>query len=638
MSVSEGEKNDSRFRNYLEAISRNENEAKESDLKKRMTLSLIFLIAQVASFGLIDVEPGIKKVVQAVFLVLLIIVNNRCFVDAYRSIARRRPEKNLLAAIGTILAVAILHFVTAGVVLTTMAVCRFLESYIKLKLNAHLTELIAAEPSDDDIHKDDIIQILPGEVVPADGVILSGGTSIDEEIITGERIPAKKKDGDMVMAGSRNLTSEISVKVMRTGGDRIISSLIMHISKAVLTRSPMGEKYEKIARRFIIVVVAVALVMAALWSFAGESLIDAAITGISIMLIANPYAFSVAVPMTVLAAVVRGAEHGIFIRSAGILEETRDINTIVLNKRGTVTEGMPEISDIIPMADGFDLKLAGILEAGAEHPYGKLISGEAESKYGKLPEGEPMEYVEGRGIRCRYEGKIYIVGNAAYMQSMGISIDPAQTRDLFKQGKSLVFFADEKKVLGIIALRDVPKPASLKAITQMENLGLDVVMLTSDSRQTAEAVRNEIGIDHIFADILPSEKKNIVEKIRKERNKIVAMVGDGEYDAPAIEASDLGVAIGTGKEINLSSGDIVLVTDDLLDVVRAMKLSRFSVRNLRQSVAFAYTYNTVAIVFAAGLLALFTGVTMMPAAAAIFMCASQVLVALNSLRVKRIRI
>ena len=635
---------DRAWSNFLQAISRDENEAAGSDLKKRMTLSLIFLacqtgIAAAVKTGAIDVSGGYGVlVIQVILLILLILTNHRCFTDAFLSIRHRRPEKNLLAAVGTIFAIAVGQLVTAGVVLTTMAVCRYCEAYINLKLISHLTDLTETEPSDSGINEGDIIRIPAGKIIPSDGVIVSGGTTVDERMITGERIPPKKRDGDIVFAGTKNLTSDISIRVTRTGGDRIISRIILHISHAITTRTPMSAKYEKIARWFVVIVCLIAVIVQAGWMVLGGGVEAAAYTGIAVLIIANPYAFSVGVPMTVFAAVVRGAQHGILIRTAEILEDTRDINTVVINKRGTVTSGDPEVSDIIPLEDGFDISLAGILEGQAQHPFGKMIRKEAEVLNGDLPSAEEVEYKEGRGIKCRYKGNSYIVGNEAFMIENGIDTQNGTIDDLFRQGKSIVFFADETRVIGAVALRDAPKPASLKAITQMENLGLDVVMVTGDSRRTAEAIRSEIGIDHIYADILPENKKKIVEGIRRDREKIVAMVGDGERDAEAIEASDLGISIGSGREISIGSADIVLVMDDLLDVVRAMKLSRRSVRGLRQSVAFAYAYNIAAIICASGLFALFTGITMMPVAAAICMCISQILVILNPLRIKRMRL
>ena len=622
---------------FIRAISRDENEAAESDLKKRMALSLLLLLAQIAiAFAVSDVRSAL--VAEAIILAMLIVVNIRCFIDAFLSVKKRQPEKNLLAAIGTILAIMIIHLVAAGVILTTMALCRYCEAYIRVKLNTHLADLIDAEPSDSGIKEGDMIQILEGDILPVDGVILSGGTTIDEEIITGERIPVRKSDGDLVYAGTRNVSSEITIRASHLGGDRVISRIILHISRSIMTKPPKSARYEKVARRFVLVVMAIAVVVAGLWILTGNDFSTAAITGIAVLVIANPYAFSVAIPTTVLAAVMRGSEHGILIRSAEILEDTRDIHTIVLNKRGTITGGDPEISDVIPVEEGFDLKLAGILEAKAKHPFGKMIFAAAQRDNDDLPAAELIETVDGRGIVCEYDDKTYTVGNAAFMEDRGIEIRTEDAKDLFRQGKSLVFFATGGRIVGIVALRDAPKPESLKAITQMENMGIDVVMLTGDSRQTAEAIRSEIGIDHIFADILPSEKKDIVEKIRKKNNRIVAMVGDGVTDASAIEASDLGIAIGTGREINIGPADIVLVTDDLHDLVRAMNLSRLSVRNLRQSVAFAYAYNTLAVICAAGVFAAFTGIAMMPVASAICMCASQILVTLNALRIRRNRL
>lgn len=627
---------DRTWNGFIHAISRDENEAAESDLKKRMALSLVLLAAQLAIH--FSVAGRYAIIAEGSILALLIIVNIRCFSDGFMSVKRRQPEKNLLAAIGTILTICILHFVTAGTIMTAMAICRYLEAYISLKLNTHLTDLIELEPSDSGIHEGDIIQILEGEVIPVDGIIMSGGTTIDEEMITGERIPAMKRDGDLVFAGTRNLSSEITIKVTHVGGRRVISRIILHIGRSITTKPPKSKRYEKVARRFVIAVIAIAVVAAALWAVATGDIVKAVITGTTVLIIANPYAFSVSIPMTVLAAVIRGAEHGILIRSANILEDTRDINTIIINKRGTVTAGDPEISDVIPIEDEFDLKLAGILESGAKHPFGQMIYRKAVAEFGDLPDVEQVESIEGRGISCWYKGNIYAVGNAAYMVDKGVYSSTSETDALFRQGKSLVFFADEKKILGVIALRDAPKPQSLKAITQMENMGLDVVMVTGDSRQTADAIRSEIGLDQVYADILPSEKAGVVDKIRHGNDKIVAMVGDGRKDGPAIRAADLGIAIGSGRQISISDADIILVTDDLLDVVRAMRLSKLSVRNLRQSVAFAYAYNTLAILCAAGIFSLFTGMTLIPVAAAVCMCASQILVTLNSFRIRRARL
>ena len=618
---------------FMSAISRSENEAAESDLKKRMILSLILLVVQVSiALGL---KPSLSTMVaEAIILAMLIIVNIHCFTDAFQSVRRRQPEKNLLAAIGVILAIGILQLVTAGIVLTTMAVCRYCEAYIGFKLNSHLNELVDTEPSDVGIYRGDILQIDEGDVLPVDGVVLSGETAIDEEIITGERIPARKRDGDPVFAGTRNITSEISIRVTNTGADRAISRLILHISRSIMTRPPKSARYEKVARSFVIVVMAVAVVTAALWIFAGRDVTEAIVNGISILIVANPYAFSVAIPMTVRAAVVRGSEHGILIRSADILEDARDINTIILNKRGTVTGGDPEISDIVSFADSFDLRLAGILEAKAKHPFGKMIRIHAEKNCGDIPEAEIIESIDGRGIVCRYEGIDYIVGNAALMEDRGRSPDSNEAKALFLQGKSLVFFADEEKIIGLIAMRDAPKPESLKAITQMENMGVDVVMVTGDSKQTARAVKNEIGIDRFYADVQPKDKGQIVRSIRRDNDKIVAMIGDGIKDAEALDESDLGIAIGTGRDISIGPADIVLVTDDLHDVVRAMRLARLSVRNLRQSVAFAYAYNILAVICAGGIFA----TVIDPWLAALFMCASQILVTLNALRIKRSRL
>ncbi|MBQ6401967.1 MAG: heavy metal translocating P-type ATPase [Firmicutes bacterium] len=636
---------DSSLGSFLEAISHDEGETELTDLRKRMVLSLVFLAAQVAVWILdtrfsadLQWNPKVLLLVEAVLLIPLIALNHRCFVDGFRAIRRAQPEKNTLAALGSVLAVAILHFVTAGVVLTTIAVCRYWEAWIRCRLTVHLADLIDREPDDEGIKKGDILTVGPGEIFPADGVVLSGGSSVDEELITGARVPARKDDGDEVFAGTQNVTAEVSVRVINTGEDRVISRIILHISRAFLTKPPLAARAERTARRFVAAVIVIAALVTAMWMLAETPFPQAMLMGISILIIANPYAFSVAPPMGVLASTARGAEYGILISSARLLDKIRDINTIVINKTGTITSGQPEISDVIPYQEGFDLKLAGILETDAKHPFGKMIRREAKEQFGEIPEAEVTEIIEGRGFRCRYQGKDYLVGNSALMGENGISTEDEQTRKLFRQGKSLVFFAGDRGVEGIIALRDIPKPSSLKAITRLEEAGIDVVMITGDSRETAEAIRSEVGIDHIFAETLPEQKQSIVEKIRKEKKKIVAVVGDGVQDAPALDAADLGIAIGTGRDIYIGPADIVLVSDDLLDVNRAMRLSRMTLRNLRQSIAFAYIYNSLAIIAAAGLLVLITGITIAPVASALCMCASQILVALNALRIRRVRL
>lgn len=628
-------KEEKKLRAFFEEIARDRNEMALAGLKKRMILSVIFLVVQCALL-LAGIEMEVPMDFQAALMLIpLIALNSRCYIDGFQSIRTRQPEKNILAAIGSILAIVSFHFVAASVVLTTMALCRYCEAYVRFRLNSHLNDLVEAEPDDGKLHEGDILTIGAGEIIPVDGVILSGGTMIDEELITGERILSGKKDGHVVFAGTGNVGSEISIRVMHTGKDRMIARLIDHISQATLTRSPRAAKAEKTARWFVAAVLAAAVISTAVWTLMGVEFKLATLTGIAALIIANPYAFSVALPMSVLASVVRGAEQGILIRSADILEDARDINTIVMNKTGTITAGDPEISDVISLRGDFTLKLAGALERGAKHPYGRMIWQTAVDRYGDLPEGQISEYVEGRGICSNLEGRSYLVGNALFMKERQVPVEGENIRNLFLQGKSVIFFAEGSEVIGVIALRDMPKPSSLKAITLIEGMGIDVGMLTGDSRQTAEAIRGELGIDHIFADILPRDKKQIVEKIRREKRKIVAMVGDGVHDAPVIEAADLGIAIGTGKDIYIGPGDIILISDDLLDVVRAMRLAHLTSRNLRQSIAFAYIYNIVAVLCTTVVIAAFSQITMAPAVAALIMCASQILVVFNTLRIGR---
>ena len=618
---------------FLGSISRDKDESVLSDLKNRMILSIVFAVPLLFVSIWPDLYPKGRIALEIIFLIPLIIVNHRVFVDGVTAIRHGNPEKNTLAALGSLVAIIMLQFEAAGVVLATMAVCRYCEAYIRLQLKTHLTDLIEKTPDDSELTLGEEIAIGTGETIPADGVVRSEAGSVDEILITGEKIPVPKKRGDAVYAGTVNAGGEIDIRVSRLGEDRVIDEIIHHIGRSLTTKAPMAAKAERVARRLVLAVIFAALVAGVAWGYFTGDIEMGATTAISVLIIASPYAFSASIPMVIQAAIIRGTEQGILIRSAKVLEETQDLNTVVLNKTGTITAGLPEISDVIPVTDEFDLRLAGALEWGADHPFGRTIYDTAAKEYDQIPESEMVESTSGLGLVRRLDGKLYYVGNSAYMHEFGISTEIDGVDDLFRQGKSLVFFADETHVIGIIALRDAPKPASLKAMSQIEGMGIDVVMVTGDTRETAEAIRYEMGIDHIFALVRAGEKKKVVQRIQEEKKRLVAMIGDGVKDAPAIKAASLGIAIATGKDIYIGPADIVLISDDLLDVVRAIRLSRITNRVLRQSIFLAWFYNILA-VLAAGLLVPFAGMVMAPVAAALCMCASQVLIVLNPIRIR----
>lgn len=619
---------------FLGSISRDKDESVLADLKTRLILSLIFVVPLLLGTLLGRQESFNMLLFQIAVLIPLIVVNHRVFIDGAAAIRRGNPEKNTLAAIASLMAILILQLETAGVVLSTMAVCRYCEAYIRLRLRTHLSDLIEGKPDDRDVEEGQLVTIEGGDVIPADGIIHRGEGSLNEQLITGERVLRKRKKGDVVFAGTVNAGEPLEIRITRTGQDRVIEQIIQHMGRAMVTKAPMARRAEKAARWFVIIAIAAAVIAGLVWGSLPGDFMAGVTTAISVLIIASPYAFSASVPMVIQAAVVLGASQGILIRDAKVLEDTRDLNTVVMNKTGTITAGLPEISDVIPVRGDFDLRLAGILEKGSDHPIGKKIFQEAERQYGELRAAEMVNSSSGLGLIRSLEGKTWYIGNSEHMRRHHVSIEADRVEELFRQGKSLIFFAEETELAGIIALRDAPAPASLKAITQIEEMGIDVVMVTGDARETAEAIRYEVGIDHIFALVRPGERKRVVEQIQNDKKCRVAMIGDGVKDAPAIKAADLGIAIGSGKDIYIGPADIVLISEDLLDVVRAIRLSRITNRVLRQSMALAYVYN-IAAILAAGFLAPFAGLFLAPVAAALCMCASQILIVLNPIRIRK---
>lgn len=623
--------------NIIEAMGSDREEQALEDLKRRLIVSLAFVVPLlIVTLGLAD--RFWAPAVEIVLLIPIIVVNHRVFIDGFTAFHSRKPEKNTLAAIGTIAALAMLQFLTAGIFLATMALCRWSEAYVNCKLDEHLKNLIAAEPEDPELEVGSVITVRRGEVIPADGVILAGATVIDEELITGERVPTNKSEGDPAFAGTKNLAARIEMRVDKCGEETTISRIIDHITVSIATRPPISARAEKAARIFVFAVILLAVFSAAIWTASGQPWVKSVMTAITILIIASPYTFSVGVPISILGATVLAAKDGILIRSADILELARDINTIAMNKTGTVTEGKPEISDVISLSGSFSLQLAGALERDAEHPIGREIRRAAEERCESLPEAEGLEFYPGRGLRGVVDGRRYFGGNEAFMEACGISTNLPEIEPLFTQGKSVVYFADEERVIGVIALRDGPKPVSLKAISRIEGMGIDVVMLTGDSEQTAEAIRGEVGIDRVYAEIRPDEKAQIIERLRGRDERLVAMVGDGKDDAEAIAKADVGIAIGTGPSIDVAPADVILIADDLMDVVRAIRLSRKTIRYIRQNLAFAYCYNILAIIAAATVLVPLAGPVLAPVIAALCMAASQVLVVAGTMRLKRTRL
>lgn len=620
----------------LEFICGNREEKSVKDVQKRLVLSLLFVLPLLAvTWEEWDTSTGL--ILEIVLVIPIIIVNFQVFIDGFTAVRRKAPEKNTLAAYGSIIALLLLQFDAAGVFLTTMALCRCSEAYVNYKLDDHLKKLMEAEPEDPELEPGTVITVSKGDVIPADGTILTGESAIDEELITGERVPQKRGPEEAVFAGTRNLSSAIEMKVLRCGQDTTISRIIEHITVSIATRPPIAARAERFGHIYALAAVILALVAAVVWHFCGGSVVEVGMTAVTVLIIANPYAFSVGVPISILAATVRGAKNGILLRSAHILELARDIDTIAMNKTGTITDGKPELSDVISISDGFSLRLAGAIEQYSQHPLAREIARAARQQHGQLPEAE-TEYVPGRGVRAVVDGRRYLSGNEAFMRENGISVNLPEAEPLFIQGKSVIFYANESRVIGMIALRDAPNSVSLKAISRIEGMGIDVVMLTGDCLRTSEAIQDEVGLDQVVAEIRPEEKARIIQELRDNDEKLVAMVGDGVDDAAPIASADIGIAVGVGPRIGVQSADVLLISDDLMDVVRAIGLSRKTIRIIRQNMAFAHCYNIVAMLATAGLLVWLTGPVVAPLLASLCMCASQILVVASTMRIKRTEI
>ena len=496
-----------------------------------------------------------------------------------------------------------------------------------------------------DVEKGEIFLVKPGESVAVDGIVLEGKSSFDESAITGESIPVPKQEGDTIVSASMNKSGLIRAKATKVGEDTTIAQIIRLVEEASSSKAPIAKMADKIAGVFVPTVITIALITGIIWLISGATFEFAMSTAIAVLVISCPCALGLATPVAIMVGTGKGAENGILIKSGDALETAHQIDTVVLDKTGTITQGKPVVTDIIcaagKNADKTQLlQIAGSLEKGSEHPLAEAIVNYCETNSIALEKVTDFNALFGKGIEGTVSGTHYFAGNEKMMEEKGISLSTEQKNQihaLAKQGRTPLLFADEKQFLGIVAVADVVKPTSKEAVQKFRDYGIHVIMLTGDNEVTAQAIKEQVGIDEVIAGVLPTQKEEKISALKQAGHK-VAMIGDGINDAPALASADVGIAIGAGTDVAIESADIVLMKNDLLDAVGAVKLSKAVIRNIKENLFWAFFYNSIGIPLAAGVLYPLFQIKLNPMFGAAAMSLSSVCVVSNALRLRWVKL
>jgi len=665
-----------------------EEELKE--MRVRLIVSFIFLIpllyiamAHMFNYALPTLLHGPENAMTFAFLQMLLsipiaYVNRKYYQMGFKTLWHRSPNMDSLIAIGSSAAFLYgiyaifrigyglghgemelvhrfatdLYFEAGGTILTLITLGKFLETRSKGKTSEAITKLMDLAPKIamvvrngieleipiEEVVIDDVVVVRPGQSVPVDGKIIEGSSSVDQSALTGESIPVEKNIGDKVIAATINKTGYFKFKAEKVGDDTTLAQIIKLVEDANSTKAPIAKLADKISGVFVPVVIVIAILTTILWMVSGQSFEFALAMGITVLVISCPCALGLATPVAIMVGTGKGAQNGILVKSAEALETLHSINTVVLDKTGTITEGKPVVTDIITngnLSEADLIQIGASIEKPSEHPLADAIVEKAKNMNLPLKEIESFNSISGMGIEATVDGKAYIAGNLALMNDKNIELSTfsAYSDTLANEGKTPLYFADHEKVIGIIAVADVVKENSRKAIDLFKSMGIDVVMLTGDNKRTAEAIRRELNIDRVVAEVLPQDKEREIRDIQATGKK-VAMIGDGINDAPALTRADVGVAIGAGTDIAIESADIVLMKSDLLDAVTAVQLSRATIKNIKENLFWAFFYNILGIPIAAGLFYTAFGLKLNPMLAAAAMSLSSVFVVTNALRLK----
>lgn len=607
---------------------------------------------------------------QLILTAPVMIVGYKFYYIGIKNLLKLSPNMDSLIAIGTSAAFIYgifgiykiqmgetnyamhLYFESAAVILTLITLGKYLEAISKGRTSQAIKALMGLAPKTATIIRNDvemtmpieevivgdIILVKPGEKLPVDGEIIEGNTSVDESMLTGESIPVEKTIGSSVIGASINKTGFIKYKATKVGKDTALAQIVKLVEEAQGSKAPIAKLADVISAYFVPTVIGLALISSIAWMIAGETTIFSLTIFIAVLVIACPCALGLATPTAIMVGTGKGAENGVLIKGGEALETTHRIQTIVFDKTGTITEGKPVVTDIITngMSEDEILTLAASSEKGSEHPLGEAIVKGAQDKGLELKEIEEFNAIPGHGIEVKIEGKHILLGNKKLMLDKDINLDVlAQYSDkLASEGKTPMYIAIDGILRGIVAVADTVKPSSKKAIEALHNMGIKVAMITGDNKKTADAIAVQVGIDIVLAEVLPEDKANEVKKLQVE-NKKVAMVGDGINDAPALAQADVGIAIGSGTDVAIESADIVLMKSDLMDVITAIKLSKATIKNIKQNLFWAFGYNVLGIPVAMGILHIFGGPLLNPMIAAAAMSLSSVSVLTNALRLRK---
>ena len=622
---------------------------------------------------------------QFLLLLPILIANQKYFKNGFKTLWHRSPNMDSLIAIGAGAAILYgifaiyrigyamghgdmmvvhqyahdLYFESAGTILTLITIGKYLETKSKGKTSEAITKLLNLAPKTvtvvrdgveqvvdaADVEKGEIFLIKPGESVAVDGIVLEGKSSFDESAITGESIPVPKQEGDTIVSASINKSGLIRAKATKVGEDTTIAQIIRLVEEASSSKAPIAKMADKIAGVFVPAVITIALITGVIWLISGATFEFAMSTAIAVLVISCPCALGLATPVAIMVGTGKGAENGILIKSGDALETAHQIDTVVLDKTGTITQGKPVVTDIIcaagKNADKTQLlQIAGSLEKGSEHPLAEAIVNYCVTNNISLEKVTDFNALFGKGIEGTVSGTHYYAGNEKMMEEKGISLSTEQKNQiqaLAKQGRTPLLFADEKQFLGIVAVADVVKPTSKEAVQKFRDYGIHVIMLTGDNEVTAQAIKEQVGIDEVIAGVLPTQKEEKISALKQAGHK-VAMIGDGVNDAPALASADVGIAIGAGTDVAIESADIVLMKNDLLDAVGAVKLSKAVIRNIKENLFWAFFYNSIGIPLAAGVLYPLFQIKLNPMFGAAAMSLSSVCVVSNALRLRWVKL
>ena len=659
-------------------------------MKKRLIWSFLFLVplfyismGHMMGMPLPEILSGHENMMSfaltQLFLTLPILyLNRKYFSTGFQAIWHRSPNMDSLIALGATAAFVYsvgaiyaigyymghgdmqmahsygmeFYFESAGMILTLITVGKYMETRSKGKTSEAITKLLDLAPKKatifkngaeievpiEQVQKGDIIVVRPGQSIPVDGIVVEGFSAVDESALTGESIPVEKNIGDTVIGATVNKTGYFKFQAEKVGSDTTLSQIVQLVEEASASKAPIAKLADKVSGIFVPVVIAIAVIAMIVWLLLGYPFSFALSIGIAVLVISCPCALGLATPTAIMVGTGKGAENGILIKSAESLEIAHEIDTVILDKTGTVTEGKPKVTDILLAEGVFQnrlLKSAMAVEQLSEHPLSEAIVKYAKEKNIAVENGENFEAIAGQGIKADVFGKKVIAGNMKMMKAEKIEQDILFQKGeaLAKEGKTPLYFAEDKKLLGVIAVADVVKDTSKEAIAKFHNMGIDVVMLTGDNQQTAQAIAKQVNLTNVVAEVLPQDKEKQVRQIQRQGKK-VAMIGDGINDAPALARADVGVAIGAGTDVAIESADIVLMKSDLLDAVAAIQLSRAVIRNIKQNLFWAFFYNAIGIPLAAGVFYTALGWKLNPMFAAAAMSFSSVFVVTNALRLK----